>query len=165
MWQFKQVSRPLLLCGALLFVADTIFAQEYAAPRRLGSGPIIPLLRSALRRDKEFAMKLKLSETQQQQLDEIDTSRREYSRSLSPLPRTPPAEYVAKMKEFDTAATNVLDDEQKILWETKRAEIISHWESRVATQSDRDRILALEDDVKALKAEIAKLKEANTPKP
>ena len=77
-------------------------------------------------RNEAFAAKMKITEEQQNQFNEIAMQRREYFRSVSGaggFRAAPSEESQAKLKEFDDRSLDVLSVEQKQLWSERKEEL------------------------------------------
>ena len=76
---------------------------------------------------------MKTTEEQQKELNDINVQRTQYLRTgglQSRFARSPSSEAQAKMKEFEDRSVNVLTDEQKQIWDARKAEIKLEQEAR-----------------------------------
>ena len=177
MWQFRRgagilrASRPLniglMLVGGLISPVAVGWGQEPASRTRGGFGmPRVPSLLAESRRE-DFVAKLKLTDEQKKQFDDLTAKRLEVIRNFPrPTSSSPPNldalrdQIQATSKELEEKALNVLTPEQKAIWEVRAAEIKADPRSFPGVGNDRARIEALEREVKVLKEEIEKLKAA-----
>lgn len=171
-----QLPATAILSLAIFSFVEAAIAQPPAAeppgraPRdvRGSFGPRVPSLSRELR-SEEFAKKMGITDDQKQKFNDLEMKRREYFRSTATgataaaTIRSP--EFAEKMREFDDKAVEVLTPEQKAIWQDRVAEIEKEGNafSPPPPNRDRERIQALENEVKALKAEIEKIKAALPP--
>jgi hypothetical protein len=156
---------------------------------RVGRNRVIsrePNLSLELRVNKEFAEKLALTDEQKKKLGDIDMDRATFLRNLlrgSAAPGTDDYEkrlqdLATKIQESQTKSLEVLTPDQKVIWEARAETLKKQQAEREAARrdvaersqadtnltpsaADRERIRVLENEVKTLKEEIAKLKAAS----